>query len=118
MLLSSHLMGEVEQICDRVGVILRGKLVAESSVNELRGNGGLLVKAEPVEKAAEIARRIRGVGEVVVNDGSLRLATDPEHAPEVADELVSAGVRIKEIRPAQRSLEEAFFELTETEEVG
>ncbi len=118
VLLSSHLMGEVEQICDRVGVILRGKLVAESSVNELRGNGGLLVKAEPVEKAAEIARRIRGVGEVVVNDGSLRLATDPEHAPEVADELVSAGVRIKEIRPAQRSLEEAFFELTETEEVG
>jgi ABC-2 type transport system ATP-binding protein len=118
VLLSSHLMGEVEQICDRVGVILRGKLVAESSVNELRGKGGLLVKAEPVEQAAQIARRIRGVGEVAVNDGALRLTTGPEHAPEVARELVSAGVRIKEIRPAQRSLEEAFFELTETEEVG
>jgi len=118
VLLSSHLMGEVEQICDRVGVIRRGKLVAESSVNELRGKGGLLVKAEPIEKAAEIARRIQSIGEVVVNEGALLLATDLEHAPEVAHELVSAGVRIKEIRPAQRSLEEAFFELTETEEVG
>jgi ABC-type multidrug transport system ATPase subunit len=117
VLLSSHLMGEVEQICDRLGVIRKGKLVAEGSVAELRGQGGLLVKAEPVERAAEIAGGIPGVGEVAVNDGTLHLATVPEHAPKIARELVSAGILLKELRPAQRSLEEAFFELTEEGEV-
>ena len=39
VLLSSHLMGEIEQICDRVGVIQNGKLVAEGPVTELRGEG-------------------------------------------------------------------------------
>ena len=118
VLLSSHLMGEVEQICDRVGVIRQGTLVAEGSVSELRGQGGLLVKAEPVDKAAEIIGRIPGVEEVTLRDGALSLTADAEQASEVARELVSAGIRLRELRPAQRSLEEAFFELTESEEVG
>jgi ABC-2 type transport system ATP-binding protein len=111
-------MNEVEQICDRIGVIRRGQLAAEGSVNELRGRGGLLVRAQPASDAAEIAARISGVEDVSVKDGTLRLATDPERAPEIARELVTAGVQLKELRPAQRSLEEAFFELTEGEEVG
>ena len=118
VLLSSHLMGEVEQICDRVGVIRQGTLVAEGSVSELRGQGGLLVKAEPVDKAAEIIGRIPGVEEVTLRDGALSLTADAEQASEVARELVSAGIRLRELRPAQPSLEEAFFELTESEEVG
>ena len=118
VLLSSHLMGEVEQICDRVGVIRQGTLVTEGSVSELRGQGGLLVKAEPVDKAAEIIGRIPGVEEVTLRDGALSLTADAEQASEVARELVSAGIRLRELRPAQRSLEEAFFELTESEEVG
>lgn len=114
VLLSSHLMGEVEQICDRVGVIRRGKLVAEGSVSELRGRGGLLLKAKPEDRAAEVAGRIASVEETE-EDGTLRLAVDPDLAPEIARELVLAGIRLKELRPAQRSLEEAFFELTEEE---
>ncbi len=118
VLLSSHLMGEVEQICDRVGVIRRGRLIAEGSVSDLRGRGGLLLRAEPVEQAAEIAGSIPGVEEVRTENGMLRLTTDPEQAPEIAHRLASAGIRLKELRPAQRSLEEAFFKLTEEEEVG
>ncbi|MBA2534282.1 MAG: ABC transporter ATP-binding protein, partial [Rubrobacter sp.] len=53
VLLSSHLLGEVEQVCNRVGVIHRGKLVMEGTVDELRSGGGILVKAEPLEKARE-----------------------------------------------------------------
>ncbi|MCA1598723.1 MAG: ABC transporter ATP-binding protein, partial [Chloroflexi bacterium] len=45
VMLSSHLLGEVEQICDRVGVIQSGRLVAEGTLAELRGPGGLLVRA-------------------------------------------------------------------------
>lgn len=115
VLLSSHLMGEIEQICDRVGVIQNGKLVAEGPVTELRGEGGLLVRAEPIDKAVQVAANISGIGEVSTKDETIRITVDPARAPEIARELVEAGVSIKEIRPAQRSLEEAFFELTKEE---
>ena len=115
VLLSSHLMGEIEQICNRVGVIQNGKLVAEGQVTELRGEGGLLVRAEPIDKAAQVVASISGVEEISTTDGTMRITVDPARAPEIARDLVEAGVGIKEIRPAQRSLEEAFFELTKEE---
>ena len=115
VLLSSHLMGEIEQICDRVGVIQSGKLVAEGPVTELRGEDGLLVRAEPIDKAVQVAANISGVEEVSITDETMRITVDQTRAPEVARRLVGAGVGIKEIRPAQRSLEETFFELTREE---
>ncbi|MBA3789864.1 MAG: ATP-binding cassette domain-containing protein [Rubrobacter sp.] len=117
VLLSSHLLGEVEQICDRVGVISKGSLVAEGSVAELRGKQGLLVRAEPTEEAAQIAEKLVGVEEVAELGGALRLTTDPERAAEINAKLVSAGLRVSELRPAGQSLEEAFLELTGGETV-
>jgi ABC-type multidrug transport system ATPase subunit len=49
VLLSSHLLGEVQEVCDRVGVISRGRLVTEATVGELRGGGRLLVRGDPVD---------------------------------------------------------------------
>ena len=113
VLLSSHLLGEVEQVCDRVGVIHEGKLVIEGTVEELRGGGGgILVRAEPLEEARQIAGRLAGVEGVEVADGKLILDADPERAAEINAKLVSAGLRVSELRPAERSLEEAFLELT------
>ena len=112
VLLSSHLLGEVEQICDRVGVVRKGKLVAEGTVSELRGGGGLLVRARPLEEASYIAARLAGVEEAKVVDGALRLTVDPERAAEINAKLVSAGIEVSELRPAKQSLEEVFLELT------
>ncbi len=112
VLLSSHMLGEVEQICDRVGVIQNGELVAEGTVAELRGDTGLLVRADPVDEAAEIAKKLAGVEEVRETDGTLRLSIDPENAAEINEKLVSAGLRVSELRPATQSLEEVFLELT------
>jgi ABC-2 type transport system ATP-binding protein len=117
VLLSSHLLGEVEQVCDRVGVIRRGELVAEGTVSELRGGGGLIVRAEPVREAAYIAARLRGVEGVRETDGVLRLAADPALAAEVNQKLVSAGLRVSELRATEQSLEEVFLELTGGETV-
>jgi ABC-type multidrug transport system ATPase subunit len=117
VLLSSHLLGEVEQICDRVGVIRRGRLVAEGTVAELRGGEGLIVRAEPTDVAAQIAERLSGVEEVTVLDGALKLATDPDRAAQINAKLVSAGLRVSELRPAEQSLEEVFLDLTEGESV-
>jgi ABC-type multidrug transport system ATPase subunit len=117
VLLSSHLLGEVEQVCDRVGVIHRGELVTEGTVDELRGGGGILVKAEPIEEARKVAVSLAGVRGAQIEDEMLVLDTDPEQAAEINARLVSAGVRVSELRTVERSLEDAFLELTRGETV-
>lgn len=112
VLLSSHLLSEVQEICDRVGVIYRGRLLVESTVAELRGGSNLYVRAEPVDSALAVATRIAGADAVHVLDDGLQLDIDTAQAPDLARALVEAGVALHEIRPSERSLEDVFFEMT------
>lgn len=105
-------MGEVEQVCDRVGVISKGELIAEGRVAEIRGKSGILVRAEPLKKAAEIAGGIEGIEEAEIRDDALHLTADPDLAPQVNQKLSSNGVRVREVREENRSLEDVFLELT------
>jgi ABC-2 type transport system ATP-binding protein len=113
ILISSHLLGEVQELCDRVGVMSDGRLLAESTVAELRGTAALLVRAEPFAVAADVAARVVGADSVSRVDNSLVLATDPRRAAELVRELVRAEVAVLEVRPQERTLEDAFFALTE-----
>ncbi|MBJ7611057.1 MAG: ABC transporter ATP-binding protein [Candidatus Dormibacteraeota bacterium] len=112
VLLSSHLLGEVEQICQRVGVINGGRLVAEGPLEELRGAEGLLVQAEPAEKAREVLEAALSAAAVRRRDGYFELSTEPSLAAELNARLVRAGVAVSELRPTERSLEEVFLKLT------
>ncbi len=113
VLLSSHLMSEVEQICDRVGVIRQGELVAEGSVADLRGEPRLRIRATPVQAAREIVCSLPEVGSVSESDGALLVATDVGHASAINRRLVCAGVEVHEIAPAVASLEEIFIKLVQ-----
>jgi ABC-type multidrug transport system ATPase subunit len=113
VLLSSHLMTEVEQVCDRVGVISRGRLVSEGTVDELRGRESLWVRAEPLDDAERVVRALRGIDEVARVDGGLRVAADSTAAPAIARALVESGVALGELRPDRASLEKVFLELTD-----
>jgi ABC-type multidrug transport system ATPase subunit len=115
VLLSSHLMAEVEQICDRVGVISRGRLVGEGTVDELRGRESLWVRAEPLDDAERMLGSIHGVEQVARSDGGLRIAADPSAAAEINRALVEAGIAVGELRPERASLEKVFLELTESD---
>jgi len=115
VLLSSHLLGEVQQLCDRVGVISNGALLAESTVLELRGRAGLLVAAEPLERARLCLERLVGDDNVDLVDGTFRLRTEPEQAGRVSRALADADVVLTELRPLERTLEEVFLEMTGTE---
>ncbi|MEV4755233.1 ABC transporter ATP-binding protein [Micromonospora sp. NPDC049559] len=115
VLLSSHLLGEVQQVCDRVGVVSRGRLVAESTVAELRGTATLRVVAEPLDDAAARARALLGADRVRLVDGALDLSVPAERASWINAELVAAGVAVSELRARERDLEQVFFELTEGE---
>jgi ABC-2 type transport system ATP-binding protein len=115
VLLSSHLLGEVQQLCDRVGVISNGTLLAESTVLELRGRAGLLVAAEPLEHARRCLEQLVGADNVELVDGTFRLRTEPEQAGRVSRALADADVVLTELRPLERTLEEVFLEMTGTE---
>ena len=112
VLLSSHLLGEVEQICDRVGVISNGKLVKQSTVQELLGEEGVLVRAQPMEQAQAVLAATFGADVISRQDGALHLKTKPSNSVEINRLLVTAGVGVSELRPFERSLEEVFFQLT------
>jgi ABC-type multidrug transport system ATPase subunit len=112
VILSSHLMNEVEQICDRVGVISKGALVKEGTVDELRGEDSLRVRAEPLQEAGRVIAGLSQVDLVTTHDGALRIKADLTTAPEINRALVKAGIAVWELRPEQASLEEIFLELT------
>jgi ABC-2 type transport system ATP-binding protein len=114
VVLSSHLLGEVEQICHRVGVISGGRLRLESSVAEMRGQATLLVRADPLTTAAEVAERMVGADRLSLVDGQLRLATGPEQTPDLIRALVHADVAVHSVHTQERTLEDAFFALTTT----
>jgi ABC-2 type transport system ATP-binding protein len=112
VLLSSHMLGEVQQICDRVGVVSGGRLIAESTVAELRGGARLRVVADPLDQAVARARALLGEDRVRVEDGALALDVEAGKAAWLNAELVSAGIDVSELGVRERDLEDVFLELT------
>ncbi|WP_040833069.1 ABC transporter ATP-binding protein [Nocardia brevicatena] len=115
VLLSSHMLSEVQEICDRVGVISRGRLLAQSTVTELRGGASLLVRAEPAEVAFPAVQRAIGASALLTARG-IRIESGPDTAPAVARAVIDAGADLLELRVDERTLEEAFFEMTMMED--
>jgi ABC-2 type transport system ATP-binding protein len=110
VVLSSHLLAEVEEICDRVGVISRGRLLEESTVADLRGGRRLRVVAGPLDRALAVAMRFTERAEL---DGdAVLLDTADEQTPAVIRALVDDGLDVHEAVVAERTLEEVFFEMT------
>jgi ABC-2 type transport system ATP-binding protein len=131
VLLSTHILSEVEASCSRVVVIARGRLVAEGTMESLesrRRGAGVVVVARGDEAAARsAARAIDGVAKVDVasKDGvheltcgwkkKLEDAGAVRATEEIVKALVAAGCSIREVRPMKSSLEEVFAELTRGE---
>jgi len=116
VLLSSHLLNEVELTCDRVGVIAKGKLVAEGTVDELRARSGgssLLVRATPLDQAQRLLQSLLLASQIQVRDGVFSLAVDPAQAAAINRRLVADGLDVSELRVSEQSLEDVFLQLTE-----
>jgi ABC-type multidrug transport system ATPase subunit len=116
VLISSHLLGEVEQMCTRVGVIRKGKIVAEGTVDQLRGAPTLTVRGTPEETAKAILVQDAGADQVTaLGDATFSLVVDLQRTAEINQHLVQAGVAVTELHADERSLEDVFMELTGTE---
>jgi ABC-type multidrug transport system ATPase subunit len=112
VVLSSHLMGEIEQVSDRVGVIRAGSLVAEGTVEELRGRAGLRVRAQPQAEAARLIGGLPDVDAVTSVDGVIDVTVDTARAAAINRALVEAGIAVSELYAQKASLEDVFLELT------
>ena len=115
VVLSSHLMSEVQQICDRVGVIDHGRMLTESTVADLRGGGELIVTATPSDLAREKLAALPEVERVRLDAGVLRVRADHTHTADITRALVTAGIAVTEVRRDTRQLEEVFFEMTDAD---
>jgi ABC-type multidrug transport system ATPase subunit len=105
--LSSHLLAEVEQLCTRVGVVDRGRLVLQEDLDVLRAPTGRTIVVSPdVDHAAALLD-----GRVQARDGD-RLVVAGGDAAGLNASLVGEGVRVAEIRAERRSLEQIVLEVT------
>jgi ABC-2 type transport system ATP-binding protein len=114
ILLNSHLLGEVEQVCDRVAVIDRGRLVFEGDIGELTGGAHRLeVRVERL--SGELVTALGRFGDVTVTGADTVHVDAPDLglAADIADLVVSTGHRLLALTPIGRNLEEAFTEMVD-----
>jgi ABC-2 type transport system ATP-binding protein len=116
VLLSSHLLTEIEQLCNRVGIIHEGRLLYEGGPEALVAPTSLYkVRVDNLTAAFELLSRESGVTVSRNGASSLRVDADAEHIAAVNSLLVGKGIKVYELSPAQESLEEAFLRLTKVE---
>jgi len=119
VLLSSHLLDEVEKICDAVAIVDRGRVVMQGSIADLARGGEqtILIATSDEERALALLAENRAVSSAVAEAEGIRvsLRTDVETQPaadEVGRRLVLAGLAIRRFEPARASLEQLFLEIT------
>ncbi len=111
VVVSSHLLAEVEQTCDHVVVMHQGRLVAQGPVAELVGSAtSLVVDVDQPARAAEVAASLDGARDVVTTPTGITLKLVGTPRSELVRVLVAAGLAVDRIAP-QRGLEEAFLAL-------
>lgn len=113
VLLSSHLLHEVEQVCQHVAILSRGRLIAQGSVRELLSvEGYMRLNTTDNDKAAKIVASLDWVTDVRSDDEALVVTAPPEHSWELTAALSEHGVYVSEMAHSRVSLEQYFLDLT------
>jgi ABC-2 type transport system ATP-binding protein len=120
ILISSHILHELSQLCTRIGIIEAGQMVAQGSVDDIYRHLGLLriVHVQVVEMSDELVARIKAVPgvesvEPQIDRLAIRLHEDQTSIEDLHGHLVAAGARIRMFQPEAMDMETAFMKLTE-----
>ena len=122
IIISSHILSELQTLCNRCAIIERGRLIYSGPVQGVRGESQLgrvfrvRVATDPV-RAVELLRACPDVREAVAEEDHLRvtLPDDPADPALIADVLVRGGARLVELREEELGLEEVFLQVTRGE---
>ena len=114
VVLSSHLLFEVEQVCDSVAILSRGRLITQGKVRDLlTQQDGVRLKATDQEEAQRILGTLKWVSGVRIENGYLVPEVPPERSGDLTKALSEQGVYVTEMSPVQISLESFFLEVTD-----
>jgi ABC-2 type transport system ATP-binding protein len=115
VVLSSHLLAEVEEICNRVAIVRSGKIVYEGLISELKRAAGATYRLSTTddERALAVCRAQPGIAEVRIEHGKICFTADESDVAELSQALVEAGALIHSLAPQTVTLEDLFFSLTE-----
>jgi ABC-2 type transport system ATP-binding protein len=123
VIVSSHLLSEMELMCDRVAILQQGKLVNVMPVQHFtQGNDQAqtyLIQAQPPEQALVTIRQMDGVQEVkLAQEGIVEVTTEREHIPDILAGLMQNHIRIYGVQMVSQSLEDRFLEITGGGQIG
>ena len=121
VLLSSHLLAEVEELCNRVAIVRQGRIVYEGEIAALKRGAGTTYRLETTddERALKISAAQPGVADARVDEhGKITFTADEAAAAELSQALVEAGALIKVLTPTTVTLEDLFFSFTEGDAVA
>jgi len=113
--LNSHLLSEVEQVCDRVAVVDHGRVIAEGTMDQLLGGTAVRVRVTGLAPADK--NKLSSFGSIDDEGDQLTFANlDADRVPELVSAIVEMGGRVYEVAPRHQTLEDRFLELLEEEE--
>jgi ABC-2 type transport system ATP-binding protein len=116
VIVSTHILQEVQAVCERVLILRAGRLVVDSRLDELQRDGALLVAVAGDAKAAlESVEGVTEIAELNADDDRrhYRLEAQPGSAPRVAQAIMSAGLALHEITAERHDLETVFAQVNE-----
>jgi len=113
--LNSHLLSEVEQVCDRVAVVDHGRVIASGTMDELLGGSAVRVRVTGLTQADK--NDLSSFGRIDDEGDQLTFAKlEPNRVPELVAAIVAKGGRVYEVAPRHETLEDRFLQLLEEEE--
>jgi ABC-2 type transport system ATP-binding protein len=119
VLLSSHLMNEVEELCNRVAIVRSGRIVYEGEISALKRGASTLYRLETTddERALAVCRAQVGIAEVKLEAGHITFSADENAVAALSQALVESGALIRAMAPQTVTLEDLFFSFTEGDAV-
>ncbi|GAC1635460.1 MAG: ABC transporter ATP-binding protein [Chloroflexota bacterium] len=113
VLISSHVLHEIEQICDRIVILNHGRVVVQGRVEDLVGGRDVVeIRIARAEQALAVLDQLPWIREVTREDDRLLVAAPPERAADLTEALAAHGLYLSGMRPHEQSLEQYFLHVT------
>ncbi|MDQ0218191.1 ABC transporter ATP-binding protein [Peribacillus cavernae] len=114
VIVSSHLLSEMEMMCDRIGIIQNGKMIDVQNVREImqEDKQSYVINAKPLQKAYEVLKKSFSEEDVIVSQQSIHIKGSKAEIPNVINKLVENEIEIYQVSPISKSLEDKFLEIT------
>jgi ABC-2 type transport system ATP-binding protein len=112
VLISSHVLHEIEQICDRIVIMSHGRMVVQGRVEDLLGGSRLEIQVTPIAAAEQVLRSLPWAGDVSRANDLLLVQAPLERAGDVTRALAEEGMYLSRLRPRELSLEQYFLDVT------